>query len=184
MCELDLGVSGRDLRRVDFVAYGLPLFSGLPIAGDSTMVSPITGRGEPISTKASTHPGMALERATARKHHQNPEFEAQCPLPKVHFIPLPCEVGGRWGDECLLLVRLLAKCKARDSPECLAKSHEQGLLSKWWGMLSVTAQSCFAASLLDCCDFQAVDDINPHTTIDTLLHSNIYEDGPPISRMG
>ena len=184
MSELDLGVQGLDGRRVDFVAYGLPIFSGMPIAGDSTMVSPVTGAGTAIAVKAGTQAGVALERATAKKHKTYPEFTSYSIAPKAKFYPLPCEVGGRWGSECLEIVRLLAKCKARDEPDCLRRSVELGKSARWWAMLSVTAQSVFAASLLDNFSFQAVDDLTPDPFLENVLSDNAYDDGPPVSRLG
>ena len=41
--------SSADLRRLDFAVYGLPLFGGLPICVDATIVSPVSADGVPHS---------------------------------------------------------------------------------------------------------------------------------------
>jgi hypothetical protein len=182
--EMNLGVPANDLRRIDFIAYGLPAYTGLPIAGDSSMVSPVTGDGKPINGRAATHPGEAIHRREQVKYEKYHEFHSNRIAPQAYFIPLVCEVGGRWGDICGEVVRLLAKGKSRDAPACLGKSVEYAFLSRWWAMLSVTAQSALAASLLDTIEFNAPDELHPTPPLDTVLHSTIYSDGPQVSRIG
>ena len=181
---MNIGVAATDLRRVDLIAYGLPIYYGLPIAGDTTFVSPVTGAGEPIAKKASTQAGVAIERAVDRKHSKYPEFWLRRDTPAAHFLPLANEVGGRWGEECIEVVRLLAKCKARSAPECLGKSVEYAYLARWWAMLSVTSQATLSASLVDYQDYYFPDSVEANDMTDNVLHASVYEDGPGVSRMG
>ena len=109
-----------DQRRIDIVAYGLPIFNGLPIACDDTMVSPLTGAGVPVPN-ACKEEGAAMQVARERKQKQYPEFFNQV-VPRAKFLVLPCEVGGRWGDECIELVKLLAKCRVQSVPKVLRRS--------------------------------------------------------------
>ena len=52
--SLPLGLTDRpcrmdDRRKIDFAVFGLPVFGGLPICADATIVSPLT-------TEGVTHP--------------------------------------------------------------------------------------------------------------------------------
>ena len=60
---------------------------------------------------------------------------------------LACEVGGRWNRASLRFVARLAKEKARSAPALLRQSARAAWLSRWWGLLSVAAQSALAATL-------------------------------------
>ena len=47
MWDMDLAVTATDGRQLDVVAYGLPMFGGMPICGDATLVSPLDAAGQP-----------------------------------------------------------------------------------------------------------------------------------------
>ena len=53
------GISPSDGRRIEVVAYGLPLFHGVPLWCDATLVSPLTARGE-SQPRAAVVPGVSL----------------------------------------------------------------------------------------------------------------------------
>ena len=64
--DLDLGVSNaNDSRRLEVVADGLPLFGGVQLAVDTTLVSAVRGDGEPVPGAADRD--VALRRARGRK---------------------------------------------------------------------------------------------------------------------
>ena len=52
--DLDLGVRPLDTRRVDLIARGLPLYGGILVCGDASLVAPLTPltpwRRHPVST--------------------------------------------------------------------------------------------------------------------------------------
>ena len=58
------------------------------------------------------------------------------------------EVGGRWNDTALQLVRLLAKHKVHDTPPVLKKSAELAWKDRWWTTLGVAVQNAVASSIL------------------------------------
>ena len=58
----DTGVPGirpSDHRAIEVVAYDLPLFHGVPLCCDATLVSPLTGSGGPRD-RSDEEPGAAL----------------------------------------------------------------------------------------------------------------------------
>ena len=78
---------------------------------------------------------------------------------RCRLVVLTIEVGGRWSNEAVDFIRLLAKVKARSSPRLLRRSAELLWFNRWTGMLSCAAQSTYASTLLelplrargDCC---------------------------------
>ena len=62
---------------------------------------------------------------------------------------LGIEVGGRWSDESLTFLRLLARAKARRQPEWLRACTAQAYCYRWSALLAVAAQKAFAATLLE-----------------------------------
>ena len=72
--DMDLGVpNGRDSRRLEVVADGLPLFGGMQLAIDTTLVSAVQGDGEP-TRGAADRDSVALRRARRRKEQTYPEL--------------------------------------------------------------------------------------------------------------
>ena len=80
---------------------------------------------------------------------------------RCRLVVLAIEVGGRWSEEALDFVRLLAKSKARAYPPILRKSAQLAWANRWTGLLAVAAHRAFACSLLElpideaCCDGEA-----------------------------
>ena len=66
---------------------------------------------------------------------------------RARLVVLGCETGGRWIDEALSSVPLLASHRAESSPELLKTSIKQACMARWWGLLSVAAQSTLAGTL-------------------------------------
>ena len=72
--DLDLGVLNHlDGRRIEVIADGLPLFGGVQLAVDTTLVSVLRGDGMP-RRGANQHAGVALREARARKERTYPEL--------------------------------------------------------------------------------------------------------------
>ena len=158
------GVSAGDNRQIEIVAKNLPMFHSTPLACDATIGSPIAANGQ-AQPKAHTDDGVAIAKAEKDKEATYPELvnSSQCRL-----VVLACEIGGRWSDTCVWLVRELAEYRAQEAPRRLRRSTALAWENRWWGMLSVTLHNSVAATL--------VDDA-PH-----LLHS-WHGTGPPLGRL-
>ena len=131
-----------DQRQLDLVAYGIHP-QGLALCCDATMVSALTSRGA-ATARAADVDGAAIGRAERKKRRRYPELLSS---PFGRLVVLACEVGGRWSDTSLRFVAGLAKHKARAAPALLRSSARAAWLSRWWGLLSVAAQSALAATL-------------------------------------
>ena len=110
---------------------------------DATMVSALTSRGA-ATARAADVDGAAIGRAERKKRRRYPELLNS---PFGRLVVLACEVGGRWSDTSLRFVAGLAKHKARAAPALLRSSARAAWLSRWWGLLSVAAQSALASTL-------------------------------------
>ena len=66
---------------------------------------------------------------------------------RCRLVTLACEVGGRWSDTCVALVRALAARKAEEAPALLRASARMAWASRWWALLSVAQQIALAATL-------------------------------------
>ena len=88
---------------------------------------------------------MRLEAARKRKEDKYPELlrHRRCRL-----VVTAMEVGGRWSEEAWTFLSLLAKAKAQTVTPALRRSSEYTFLRRWAAMLSVAAQTAFAASLV------------------------------------
>ena len=110
------GVDARERRRLDLVIYGVsPRGEALCCA---TLVSPLTRSGAP-QPRASEEDGAALRVAERRKRATYPELLAQGPQ---RLLVLGSEVGGRWNDEALGLVRDLARCRSLRAPPAVRRA--------------------------------------------------------------
>ena len=90
--------------------------------------------------------GAAVAGATERNRIADyPDVEAST---HAQLLSLGVEVYGRWSDQSLILVRQLARFKARNSPEILRKSVEVGYYKRWWSLLSVAVQKMVLTSIL------------------------------------
>ena len=139
------GISSRDSRQIEVVANGLPLWGGAQLAVDATLVSPIRRNGRPQPHAADTD-GIQLRTARRRKEQKYAELlrSRRCRL-----VVIAIETGGRWSDEALQFVRLLARCKARAYPRILRRSAQLAWSSRWLGVLAVAAHRALAHTLLE-----------------------------------
>ena len=91
-------------RRLEIVEDGLPLFGGMQLAVDTTLVSPLHCDG-------SARPGAVLTVARRKKERTYPELMG--PHARARLVVLSGEVGGRWSKETQIFLRLLARAKVR-----------------------------------------------------------------------
>ena len=90
--------------------------------------------------------GAAVQRAEDKNREVDyPDVEAS---PHAQLLSLGNETYGRWSKHCLTLVRQLVRHKARNVPEHLQKSIEVAYYTRWWNLLSVSAQKIICDSVL------------------------------------
>ena len=127
------------------MANGLPLWGGAQLAVDTTLVCPIRRNGTPQPGAAITD-GTQLQTARTRKEQKYHELLASR---RCRLVVLALEVGGRWSEEAVQFVRLLAKAKARTVPQLIRSAAKAAFFHRWTGILAVAAQSVFTATLLE-----------------------------------
>ena len=131
------GISSHDSRQIEVVANGLPLWGGAQLAVDATLVSPMSRNGRP------------QPRAVDSDGRKEAKYAELLQSRRCRLVVLGIEIGGRWSDEALEFVRLLAKSKARAYPRLLRKSAQLAWSSRWLGLLAVAAHRAFASTLLE-----------------------------------
>lgn len=148
---------------------------GAQLAVDTTLVSPVCRDGTP-QPGADTGDGVQLVVARRRKESKYHELVQSR---RCRLVVLALEVGGRWSDEALDFVRLLAKAKARACPALLRPSVRAAYHHRWTGILAVAAQRSLAATLLELplTDAGGVDGESPPLG-DVLLDARLEE--PPV----
>ena len=67
---------------------------------------------------------------------------------RARLVVLGMETGGRWSEEALTFVRLLAKHKASSNPPSLRSAAAGAWTSRWAALLATAAMRSFACSLL------------------------------------
>ena len=139
-----LSVDPEDNRRVDVLVEGLPLYFGRPLFCDTTLRSPLKGDGTP-HPRAARKDGAVLERAIQDKERKYGDV-ARSEL--AELVVLACEVGGRWHETAVELVRQLAKLKVRNVHPLLRRSVQLAWSDRWWSLLGVAVQDALAGSLL------------------------------------
>ena len=92
------------------MANGLPLWGGQQLAVDTTLVSPLSGQGQPVR-RGGQVAGAALAVARRRKERAYLVRAHRCRL-----VVLAVEVGGRWSDEAASFIRSLARARALEAP--------------------------------------------------------------------
>ena len=142
LADMNLQVDRVDDRRLEVVANGLPLWGGQQLAVDTTLVSPLSGSGQPCRRGGRVQ-GAALALARRRKERTYPELLRS---ERCRLVVLAVEVGGRWSDEAASFVRALARAKAREVPVRLRSSLVAVLVARWSALLSHAAMSAFAAT--------------------------------------
>ena len=87
---------------------------------------------------ADEYDGVAIERGIAAKHSTYPEFVSS---DQVKFLVLACEEGGRWSPDVYRVVKDLVDFKTAPLHPLLRRSAAQAYTKRWWGILSVGAQT-------------------------------------------
>ena len=146
LADLNLQVDRVDDRRLEVVANGLPLWGGAQLAVDTTLVSPLDGRGQ-ARRRAGQFARAALRDARRDARRSKARYPELLRTRRCRLVVLRVEVGGRWSEEAATFVRLLARARARDSPERLRAATVGALVARWSALLSQAAMSAFAASL-------------------------------------
>ena len=145
LSDMNLDVPVGDERRIEVVANGLPLWHGAQLAVDATIVSPVARSGA-AQAGAAERPGRALANAAQRKRRTYPELVR---ARRCRLVVFGMEVGGRWGDEAVSFLRLLARARARDAPAQDRAAAQVAWAVRWSALLAVASQRAFAASLLE-----------------------------------
>ena len=101
-----------DGRRIEVIVDGLPLFGGVQLAVDTTLVSVLRGDGMK-RRGANQHAGVALREARALKERTYPELAREGGRAR---LVVAGEVGGRWSSETQDFLCSLAKAEARSAP--------------------------------------------------------------------
>lgn len=140
-----LGIAANDGRQLEVVATGLPLYRGVPLGVDCTMVAPLHADGRPWE-HADTTDAVAIRRGERDKVRKYPELVNNG---RLRLTTLATETGGRWSSNCVTIVRLLAKAKARSAPEEKQARVAAGWANRWWNLLAVTGRNTLAATLVD-----------------------------------
>ena len=135
-----------DNRRMDLVCSGIDgVFGGVPLFADVTCVSPLHGNGTPMP-HAADEEGAAVNAVESRNRETDyPDVHAS---PQAQLLSLGVETYGRWHKHCLVLVRQLARNKARNASELLAKPMELAYYRRWWSLLSVAVQRVVTEGIL------------------------------------
>ena len=170
------GVLGTDARRLDVVASGLPVYGGRTLVIDATLRSPLTGAGH-VRFDAHLTDGATFTQARLDKEHKYPELASQGS--RLKFLVAAAEVGGRYNDEVVDLVRQLVAHRASLFAPCLRQSMRVILARRYWGILSVATQRAVA--------FCVASPLTTHTAavfplpdFETLVTST---EAPEVSRM-
>ena len=145
MRDLNLEIPPSDGRRLEVVVNNLPLWNGAQLAVDVTLVSALHRNGDAIPGAAHTD-GIAVDRARRRKARTYHELDGLGG--RARLVVVAFELGGRWSPEAMRLVRLLARARARASPNILRRSAQLAWQRRWTAMMAFAAQRAFAMTLL------------------------------------
>ena len=114
---------------------------GKRIAIDTTVVSAVTERG----TARGRNPGHVLTEA---KRHKELKYHELLDTGRCHLLVMGFEIAGRWSEDSVTFLRLLAKYKAQSCPELLRSSAQQLFFQRWTGLMACAVQRAYACSLL------------------------------------
>ena len=87
-----------------------------------------------------------LARSRRRKERTYPELVHL--RARTRLVVLAGEVAGRWSEETLRFIGLLARGRARNEIKLMRRRVEQAWRLRWWTMFSCDAARAFAASWL------------------------------------
>ena len=139
------GIDPSDGRNIEVVVTGLPLAHGIPIAIDASLVSPLHADGSPHDHVAN-QPGASLRRAERSKDDTYPELVNSSQL---RLETVACEIGGRINGRANFILDVISAAKVRCDPAFRRKFMMRWWRHRWLSMLSISIQSCVAATLVD-----------------------------------
>ena len=116
-----------DRRKIDFSVFGLPVFGGLPICADATIVSPVTTEGVP-HPRCTHDADTVFDRAI---NERRDTYHDLVPSRRCAFVVLAARFGGRWHDDCIRLVRDLAFFRTSSEPIVLRRSMQLAYQRRW-----------------------------------------------------
>ena len=177
--DLNLDEPVLDERRIEIVANGLPIWHGSQVAIDTTMVSPLHQNGI-ARPRADQIGGIAIQIMSSRKRHK---YRAITQARRCRFVVFGVEVGGRWGEEALDLLRRLARSKARSAPPWMRASVGQAFAYRWSALISVAAHRALATSLLHLPLTDALDVDDEHPDAGDVLTDARFAEEMPFSRV-
>ena len=169
----------RDSRQLDFRTSSID-GSGLLTCADVTVVSAVTGAGQPHGRAADVD-GVALAAAADRKADKYPELAEANPYGALTVLAM--EIGGRWGDQAVRTLRAVVRCRVQQDPWLLRRAAAQAWTRRWSCLLSVALQAATAASLLDGQGPPAVAAGEPDVLLADVLTDAVGAPPPDVSRM-
>ena len=140
--DTGVAVDPSDGRNIEIVATGLQTAHGLPVAIDTTMVSPLHADGTPFAG-AEAIAGVALRRAERHKRSTYSELAAS---PQLRLLTAGVEAGGRMSSESRKLIKELAVSRSQSELPFLRPSVARAFRNRWVIMASVAAQDALAAT--------------------------------------
>ena len=143
--DMNVNVPTRDSRHIEVLAQNLPCFGGVQLAVDITLRSSLTCNGE-ARPHAAEHDGAVLAQARQDKERVYPELASSG---RRKLVVLAIDTGGRWSDEAVQTMRMLAHSKAREAPSFMQFPVALMWERRWTRMLAVACATSFAASLVE-----------------------------------
>ena len=113
--DIDVAANLGDARRLEIVADGLPMFGGVQLAIDTTLVSACDATVPPF-------PDALTSMVQLSKLQKEEGAGLSGPRGRARLVVLAGKVGGRWSEETRDFLNQLARSKVR---------HEPAVLERW-----------------------------------------------------
>ena len=131
--DLNVGSVPGDDRRIEVIANGLPLWGGMQLAVDTTLVSALSSTGAPRRYQNRAE-GAALRQARWAKERTYPELLR--PDSRCRLVVLALEVGGRFSPETVDFVQRLVRARARSVPSRARGAVSAAFARRWSSFLA------------------------------------------------
>ena len=132
----NIPVPSEDNRRLDLIVTGLNVHRGLPLFCDVTIVSSISGNGEPRGGTSNRNGGL-LQQA---QQENDDTYHAVVVSGLGSLLCLGSEVFGRWSSQCVNMVPALARERSRGLHPRVRRGVALSLQHRWWGLLGLALQ--------------------------------------------
>ncbi len=142
--DLNIAVRASDLREIEVIASGLPIFGGAQLAVDVTLRCVLGRDGQP-RPQSDWKDGALTDAARRDKEQKYHELTSGS---RCRLVVLALETGGRFSPETVEFIRQLADAKALGVPEYLRAPTAAAYQRRWTRMLAVSLASSYANSLL------------------------------------